>query len=335
MVGFLGAADWFQFAAPLSLLLALMAFAVIYLLFVRGMSVELNDGVLRREYAALGPINRDEMVVLSMLCLQIFGWLTRKDLTNNLEVTDPVDLSGVGDDTIACTAAVALFLLPSAKRPGETVLTWDVAQKHLPWGVLLLMGGGFALAEGFKVSRLTAWVGEKIAGFANMDPLGLTFLIVFCVCFLTEVTSNTVTASIMLPILEGVAIETLKHPLALMLPATAACSFAFMLPAATPPNSVVFATKRVALGDFVRAGLIINILSVLTGSLVMYGMAGAVYDVLGPFPKWACLPESCRWVDVPGVVRGRQVSSQACSLTASGLCRLHDGTLLNVTGQKP
>merc|ERR1711972_880301 len=122
------------------------------------------------------------------------------------------------------------------------------------------------------------------------------------VCFLTEETSNTPTANIILPILAAVSTETLTHPLVLMLPATCACSFAFMFPAATPPNSVVFATKRVGIRDFLRVGFILNILAIIFGSLIIYGMGLIVYDIGAPFPQWACLPDDCVWIDFAGVV---------------------------------
>merc|ERR1712113_817156 len=108
--------------------------------------------------------------------------------------------------------------------------------------------------------------GEFLAQFVGMGHLGLTFFIVFFVCFLTEVTSNTATANIILPILAAVSSETLTHPLMIMLPATCACSFAFMLPSATPPNMVVFATKRVRIRDFIRAGFLLNLLSIVFGT---------------------------------------------------------------------
>jgi len=306
----------------------LLAYAAIYLLFVRGVQLELDEGVVSKAYKALGPLNRDEVFVAIIQFLQFAGFLVRKDLINAPEVGD---VKGVNDATIACAAALLLFFVPSVKRPGEPVLTWEVAQERLPWGVLILMGGGFAIAKGFQESGLTQCVGNQLAEFAGGSRFLLTLFVVGSVCLLTEVTSNTATANIILPILAAVSAETLTHPLALLLPATAACSFAFMLPAATPPNSVVFATGRVRISHFVRAGICLNALAIVLGSLLIYGMAAVVYNVDGPFPQWACLPEKCVWVPIRGLVRGEWVTSQACAIIEPGMCRLLDGTVLNAT----
>lgn len=195
-----------------------------------------------------------------------------------------------------------------------------------------MMGGGAALARGFEDSQLTKYIGQKLATTVSMGRFGLTFFLVTIVCLLTEVTSNTATANIILPILASVAAETLTHPLALLLPATVACSFAFMLPAATPPNSVVFATRRLSMRDFLKAGIILNLLVSVFGSVLIYLMVSAVYGVDDPFPEWACQKKGCRWVSVPGSINGVQVSSQACALTGVvGVCRLVDGTMWNFT----
>jgi len=320
------AGDWLLFALPISFMTAFLAFASVYFIYLRGIKVEMDLDVLQVEYRALGPINRDEIVVASVQLLQILGWLTRKDLLNKA-----MGVKSVGDDTIACLAAVMLFFVPSVKRQGESVLTWDVAQAHLPWGVLILMGGGFAIAKGFRESMLTIFIGKKLASAASMGRFSLTYILTLTICFLTEVTSNTATASIVLPILGSVATKTLTHPLALMLPATVACSFAFMLPAATPPNAVVFATRRMTIIDFIKTGVCINILAILLCSPLIYLMGSKVYGTTGPFPRWACLEETCEWVNVAGIVNGQDVSSQACVLLDTKACRLHNGTVLNVT----
>jgi len=330
-----GSSDWFFFAAPLSLFLLVLVFTIVYLVFVRGVKLALDDSVVRESYAALGPVNRDELAVMIIQIMQFGSFLIRKDVINNPEVTGSANLKGVNDATLACAAALLLFFVPSVKRPGEPVLTWDVAQQQLPWGVLLLMGGGFAIAKGFQESQLTRFVGELLAEFLSSGRFLTTFFIASAVCLLTEVTSNTATANVILPILAAVSSEILVHPLALLLPATVACSFAFMLPAATPPNSVVFATRRLGIGDFLRAGICLNLLAMTLGSLLIYVLAAAVYDVDAPFPREACLKEQCLWVDIPGLVRDRRVNSQACAIQAGGgWCSLYDGTRVELNGTR-
>lgn len=323
----IGSANWFWFAFPVSLASVGCVFLVLYFLFVRGTKLRLDHATVEQHYKVLGPLNRDELAVGIIQALQFAGFLIRPDVINNPAITNPFDLQGVNDATVACATAMLLFIVPSVKHPGETLLTWDKAQANLPWGVLILMGGGAALAQGFQSSKLTTYLGHLLAATARMNRLGLTFLITGACCLVTEVTSNTATANVVLPILAAVSTDALTHPLALLLPATVACSFAFMLPAATPPNAVVFATQRISILEMVKAGSVINVLVTIVGALVMYGTSEAVFNVEGPFPKWACLKESCRWVSPAGDGAG-----QACVLTRQqGICRLVDGTLLNYT----
>lgn len=229
-----------------------------------------------------------------------------------------------------------LFFIPSVKRPNQAVLPWDVAEAHLPWGVFVLMGGGFALAKGFTESKLTDYIGEAIAGLVAINHLGLTYIIILVVCFLTEVTSNTATANVILPILASVSQKTLTNPLILMLPATCACSFAFMLPAATPPNMVVFGTHRVELRDFLRAGIIINCILILTASLVVYLMANAIFDPYSPYKQDFCQEKlGCIWVNESHVYNTEIFHGQACSIADEpGLCKLKNGALYNYTAAR-
>ena len=305
-------ADWFAFAFPISLFMESVAFAVLYFMFVRGVKIELSSSDLIAEREKLGPLNRDELIVASVQALQVVGFFIRKPALARL-------WPGINDASVACFTAVILFFVPSVKTRGEPVITWESAQQDLPWGVLLLMGGGFALAAGFQESGLTNVIGETVSSQVdNLTPVGLTVILVTVVTFLTELTSNTATANIMMPIMSSVAFKTLTNPLALMLPVGVACSFAFMLPAATPPNMVVFATGRLQIFDFVRAGIFLNLAGAFLGSLLLYLMASTIFDITSPFPQWACTspqtpPESeCVWVPMPGVVRGDQVAAQAC-----------------------
>jgi len=194
--------------------------------------------------------------------------------------------------------------------------------KELPWGVLILMGGGFALAAGFKSSGLTSYVGDQLADAADLSGMQLSYLIVLCVCFMTEITSNTATANVILPILASVSVSTLTHPLRMMLPATMGCSMAFMLPAATPPNSIIFAVKRTDMSDFIKAGLTLNLLAVGIVTPIIYGMAVHVFEVDGAFPQWACLEGECEWL-----------TSEACRISDenNGLCQFANGALWNLT----
>jgi len=332
----IGTSDWFQFAILPSFALVSCAVIVVYLLFVRGVSIKLEKNFLLKEYAKLGSMNRDEVIVAMIQVLQIFGYFIRVEVINSEEITSPEDLTGVLDSTIACTAAALPFMIPSVKpsRAGKAIITWREAEERLYWGIILLMGSGGAIAKGFSDSNLTTYIGEKLADAASLSAISLSYLITFIVCFLTEITSNTATANIILPIMESVSYTTLTHPLRLMLPTTAACSFAFMLPVATPPNIVVFATGRISIKDLASTGIIMNVLSICLISAVVYGMAVVVYDINDPFPEYACSSStSCHWLSITGDVDGTTVSSQACwsSSDSSEFCELFNGTQVNVS----
>lgn len=163
---------------------------------------------------------------------------------------------------------VLLLLLPSSRK-GERILDWKTAEK-IPWGVLILFGGGLALAEGFKETGLAEWIGQKFTLIEGVGFFVLLLIIIASVNFLTEVTSNVATASMLLPILASVAIKLDLHPFGLMVGATLAASCAFMLPVATPPNAVVFGSGYLQMKDMVKAGLWLNILSILIITLMVF-----------------------------------------------------------------
>ena len=319
--------NWLLFATPLVLISLCCTMASLYAVKLRGVSINLDAAALRAQYDALGPMNRDEALVLLLLLSQIFMWVTRPYLIEPL--VGPTVASG-GDAATACAAAVLIFLIPSKKRPGEALLTWAVAQQHLPWGVLVLMGGGFALAGGCQASGLTTVVGSALAAtVTSLAPLPLVVAITTVVGLLTQLTSNTATANTILPLLIAVSEITMTHPLLLLLPATAACSFAFMLPASTPPNSIIFGTGRLPIVDFLKVGTPLNLMVILLGALTMYFSADVVYGALGPFPEWACKPPNCVWLRAD-VELDR--TAQACAVLDgdAARCRLRDGSVVRV-----
>jgi sodium-dependent dicarboxylate transporter 2/3/5 len=148
-------------------------------------------------------------------------------------------------------------------------LDWNTAEK-IPWGVLILFGGGLALAEGFKETGLAEWIGQRLTLIEGVGFFLLLLIIIASVNFLTEVTSNVATASMLLPILASVAIKLDLHPLGIMVGATLAASCAFMLPVATPPNAVVFGSGYLKIKDMVKAGLWLNVLSIILLTLMVY-----------------------------------------------------------------
>ena len=197
----------------------------------------------------------------------------------------------INDGTISITMAFLLFLIPSRKEKasGGMVLDWKTAVK-LPWNIVFLFGGGFALAEGFKASGLSAWLGEQIQGLGSLHPLFIIASLCLVITFLTELTSNTATAQILLPILAALAVSINVNPLLLMIPGTISCSFAFMLPVATPPNAIVFGTERLRVMDMARVGLILNLLGVVVITAAVFLLGKAVFGIdLAVMPSWAVL----------------------------------------------
>lgn len=215
---------------------------------------------LHEELRALGSLNRDEKFVGWVLGLTAVAWMTRQGIRGN-EFTIPgwsslLPYPGVDDGTVAMFFALLLFLIPV--REGQPILGKE-AIGQLPWDILVLLGGGFALAMGMTNSGLSLWVGEQLS-FLAVVPLPLMLLgIAAVIIFLTEITSNTATTQVMLPVLAGVALATGQDLIALLLTTTLAASCAFMLPVATPPNAIVFATQRIEIHDMVKAGIRLNL----------------------------------------------------------------------------
>ena len=229
----------------------------------------------------------NEIAVACAQLLQIAGFLIRGfDL---LPFHRGGNLGFLNDGSVACWAAVLPFMIPPVKRQGEAIMHWSDAQSHVPWGVLFLLGGGFCIAEGFKASNLTKLIGEVLgSAVASVSPFTFNMLLVAVVTFLTEICGNAAICSIMMPILASVSYDTLTHPVLLMVPAAAACSFAFMTPVATPPSAIVFGTGRAKFRDFLQTGFAINIGSIIFGGTIAYFMTNVVYGAFGPFPQWAC-----------------------------------------------
>ncbi len=216
---------------------------------------------LHEELHGLGPLKRDEKFVGWVLGLTALAWMTRQGIKGD-SFTLPgwsslLPYPGVDDGTVAIFASLVLFLVPV--RQGQPVLGKEAIGK-LPWDILILLGGGFALAMGMQGSGLSLWIGEQLS-FLSAIPLPLMLLgIAMVIIFLTEFTSNTATTQVMLPVLAGVAIATEQDIIALLLTTTLAASCAFMLPVATPPNAIVFASQRIDIQDMIKAGIRLNLI---------------------------------------------------------------------------
>lgn len=263
----IGFVDWMKLALPVSVvMLALCWFILTRMLFDMGRYADLDSQGARRhietELDKLGLISSEERRVAVVFSCVALAWIGRG-------LFKPEFLSMVADSAIAMTGAFILFLLPRGEgKPGK-VLDWNTA-KGIPWDVIVLMGGGFALAEGFGATGLTEWLAVQLEVLGGVPVFLMILLVVLCVTFLTEMTSNAATATLFIPVMGALAVSMDLHPLTLMVPAAIASSLAFMLPVATPPNAIVFGSHMIPIGQMVRAGIWLNLLGALVVSLLCY-----------------------------------------------------------------
>jgi sodium-dependent dicarboxylate transporter 2/3/5 len=228
---------------------------------------------IREELARLGPMSGPERQVGIVFLLAALGWILLEPL-RKLELGGLTPFSGVNDSVIAMIAALALFFLPAAGRPGERLLDWEQAVR-LPWGVLLLFGGGLSLAAAMTRSGVDRLIGEQISGLRGAPEPLLIGVATVVVILLTELTSNTATTATFLPILAASAEALGVEPLRLIIPAVLAASCAFMMPVATPPNAIVFGTGEVTIGQMCKAGCVLNIISaaLIIALVLLFGSA--------------------------------------------------------------
>jgi len=280
-------ARWMLFALPLSVVFLGIAWWMLGREHARGLQAEpvaRHEGKdeFRRAYAELGPTRYEELWVAVLFGLLIVGWILRTVWVRWLPEPGYVD-----DGTVAIALALVLFLIPS-RTPGEgRILRWRDALR-IRWGIVLLFGGGFALASGFKESGLSDWLGQALAGSRGLPPL-LTILIVCAsITFLTELTSNTATTEMILPVLGSLAVAIEVNPLLLMIPATLSASCAFMLPVATPPNAIIFGTGQVTMSQLVRSGFRLNLIGVVLITVWTYLAIPLIFGIeAGVLPLWA------------------------------------------------
>ncbi|RLC51604.1 MAG: SLC13/DASS family transporter [Candidatus Cloacimonadota bacterium] len=286
----IGFGQWMMLGIPISvLMLIISAFLLTKIYFKVDKALKIDREFIREEYEKLGPLSFEEKTISIVFALTAFLWIFRNDLNLGL-ITIPgwsnlLPYSAfINDGTVAITMAFILFLIPSKK--GNFFLLDNSVFLKIPWGIILLFGGGFALAKGFSSTGLSMFIGEQLTGMESLSHIFIIFVTAVIISFLTELTSNTATTQMILPILASVAIAMGMNPLLLMLTATLSASMAFMLPVATPPNTIIFASSRIKVTEMVKAGFALNILGVIIVTLLVYFVGELVFD-LGTFPGWA------------------------------------------------
>lgn len=307
-------ATWMAFNVPGMILCVILAWIWLQILFmglcrknspIQAASPERTAAVKRlitEKYNDLGPMTHHEATVLTLFIILVLLWLFRA----------PEFVAGwaswfssafvgieVDDATPAMLIVFLLFVLPAKlnfwcfrkpddpypPEPSPACMSWDVVQQKIPWGVVLLLGGGFAMAEGANNSGLSSWLGEQLVAFNVMPKEAIVFVVCLMTAMVTEVASNTATASILLPVLKEMALNIDVNPLYLMLPAAVCCSYAFMLPVATPPNAIVFSAANMRSVDMMKAGFFMNVICVMVMTLMINTLGVALFD-LHTMPAW-------------------------------------------------
>lgn len=281
-IGFL---DWFKIGLPLVVVfLPVTWFYLTYIAAPPGISkIPGGKEIINSDLAALGRMKKGEKLTLLVFVLVALAWITRRDIDLGfILIPGWADLIGISayvhDSTIAIFGALVLFLLPVNFKKGIFVLNWEWALR-IPWGIILLFGGGFALAAGFQTSGLAQWIGEGLSFLSGVP----TIIMIFCICllltFLTEVTSNTATTTMMMPVLGSLAVATGIHPFLLMIPAAMSASCAFMLPVATPPNAIIFGSGYLRIPDMARVGFFLNIVGAIIITILVYFLVIPVFKI--------------------------------------------------------
>jgi len=221
-------------------------------------------------YKSLGPFSKGERNTLIVFILTALLWITRP-LLNRMTLGAMQPLSGLTDSGIAILGALLLFLLPVDRQTGLQTMDWERARK-LPWGVLLLFGGGLSLAAALQANGVSAFLGTRVSSMADAPVILIILLVTALMIFLTELTSNTASTVTFVPLLYAAAAGLGLHPLALIVPAALAASCAFMLPVATPPNAIVFGSGKIEMAQMIRAGLWLNLIGIIIITLLGYGI---------------------------------------------------------------
>ena len=267
--------QWFLFGFPFCVALLVACWLLLVKIFPLPKTFKVNaeiDQPLHAELAALGNITPPEQRLLWLFGAVIVAWITGSLIWYRW-------CPNCNDTVVMMSGAILLFLLPSGNKSTSTpLLDWPTALR-IPWGIILLFGGGLALAKGFDQSGLAKWVGDVMEGLSTLPHVLIIFVVLAVVVLLSEVASNIATASMMMPLLAALSVSIGTEPLALLLSATFAASFGFGLPVATAPNSIVYASGYLTTRDMARAGFVLDLVAILMLLAFLYGLLPLVWGI--------------------------------------------------------
>lgn len=276
-------ASWFLVGLPASGVF----FVVCYLFLVKkyfpkGTTIEVDMAYVKTEYSNLGKLTYEQKILTIVFTVTVALWFTSKDVEiGSMHFKGWTNLfpeaSYIKESTIAMLAAFFLFVFPSKNESGH-LLDWQAAKK-IPIGVIFLFGGGFAIAKVIGSTGLSQWLGDTLQFVSFYPPVLVVISLALFMTFFTELTSNTASTVLMLPILLAIASNVDAHPLLIMMPVIMSASFAFMLPVATPPNTIVYATEKINVKDMARTGLVLNLIGVVISSFFVLVWAKWVYGI--------------------------------------------------------
>ena len=277
--------DWLKIGLPTSLILLPITWVVLtFLCFPLDSSIMIKNRIINDQIKELGKISQDEIMVGVVFIITASLWISRKWISSALENIIPS--GALNDSTIAISAAIILFIIPSNRPNRDRLINWDVAQS-IPWGALILIGGGLSLATVINSSGLAAWIGSLSSNLSGISIIFIVLISIASIIILTELTSNTATASTFIPIFGATALGLGQDPLLLIIPATLGASCAFMMPVATPPNTIAYASGHLKISDMIKVGVWLNLISLIVIGIIIALILGPVFDVeLNKIPLW-------------------------------------------------
>lgn len=272
----LGFGQWMLFGVPIAVVFMAIAWFVITRMYPPQMD-EIPGGrqLIQGELDDLGPMSKGEKVVAVVFAVTALLWIIRSPLQGWAAGTT---LEGIDDAAIAIGAAIVLFAWPVDRAHGVFALDWETA-RELPWGILLLFGGGLSLAAAVSENGVDTFIGQQVEALGGLPAIVLIAVVTVIVIFLTELTSNTATTAAVVPIVGGVAVGLGYGPMVLVVPAALAATCAFMLPVATPPNAIVFGSGHITIQQMARIGIVLNSIGIVLITLLMLALAGPVLGV--------------------------------------------------------